>query len=201
MMLLDDDILEVVTSLLLFVGEASLSNQSKRQSGRIWVNREGWNFWNGIFIHVVIHPQLFEMINLIQILTTALIVVNHDIGYLECVLLFHQWTVSFLNFTNFSFLIFVNVFNSINFFVFFNNYFWSLVNFLQEVCKVRLASLTAGHFELIILILLLTLQVIGNILAAKCYTFSIPVQVFGLVERHHVEVGVEADTVLNFGLV
>lgn len=52
-----DDIFQVFAGLLLLIGEASpLSNQSQRQSGRIWVNRKGRNFGDRIFIHVVIHP-------------------------------------------------------------------------------------------------------------------------------------------------
>ena len=67
------------------------------------------------------------MVNLIQILAAIvvvlLVVLYHDVGHLKSILLFYEGTFAFWGLADFGFLVFMNVFNSINFFILFDDDF------------------------------------------------------------------------------
>ena len=67
------------------------------------------------------------MVNLIQILAAIVVVLfvalYHDLGHLKSILLFYEGTFAFWGLADFGFLIFMNVFNSINFFRLFDDDF------------------------------------------------------------------------------
>lgn len=102
---------------------------------------------------------------------------HQDIGNFKRLFFFHKWPFLVL-----ALLVFVDVFYTVDLFVFFNNYFFvrPSANLFNEV---GLASLTS-HLVAIFDAILGSLQVYRNVLTAECNPLTVLCKLFRLVERH-----------------